>query len=76
MNHPNFDETSFRAGRVSPVNARYTLVMIGDGGATEQTSHSTKAGVRAQIRTWDARGMSASVSDEGKEIYSGSALSF
>lgn len=74
--HITHDETSFRAGSVARDSAHYTLIISNDSGATEQTSHSTKAAVRRQIRTWHAADMAAVVSIDGTEIYSGSALSF
>ena len=56
---------------------RYTLTMRNEQGATEVTKHNTKAAVRAQIRTWDARNMTATVRDEKtKETYEGSALGY
>jgi hypothetical protein len=71
-------ETTFKAGFVGAFNARYILIMSNAQGASEETSHSTKTGCRAQIRTWDARKMTCSVrdSDSGQVIYDGSALGF
>jgi hypothetical protein len=56
----------------------YTLIMITKSGASEETSnHSSKAAVRREIRTWDAKGMVARVyTCDGECIYNGSALSF
>jgi hypothetical protein len=56
----------------------YTLTISNSSGANEETRGLvTKADVRRQIRTWDAKGMLATVrTSEGEEVYSGSALSF
>lgn len=55
----------------------YTLIMLNKQGASEETKHATKAAIRAHIRQWDAKGMTARVIDaNGETIYDGSALSF
>jgi hypothetical protein len=56
----------------------YTLIMINEQGASEETrNHSTKADVRREIRTWDAKAMTARVyTSDGECIYDGPALSF
>lgn len=56
----------------------YTLIMINKQGASEQTrEHASKTDVRRQIRTWDAKDMTARVyTSDGECIYDGSALSF
>lgn len=56
----------------------YTLIMLNSQGASEETrNHATKADVRRQIRTWQAKGMTARVfTSDGEDIYDGSALSF
>lgn len=54
----------------------YTLIMLNQQGASEQTEHATKAAVRKQIRTWDARHMTARVLRDGRAIYQGRALRF
>ena len=56
----------------------YTLIMINNQGASEETcNHTTKAAVRREIRTWAAKGMTARVyTSDGERIYDGSALSF
>ena len=78
MTHETHDETRYKAGYVAPVGARYTLVMRNESGASEQTTHGTKRGIRDQIRTWEAGQMTCSVldSESGSEIYSGRALGF
>jgi hypothetical protein len=72
------DDTYYTAGFVAPQHARYRLWMSNTQGATEETSHHTKARTREQIRTWDARNMTATVVDaqSGETIYEGSALGF
>lgn len=56
----------------------YTLIMINAQGASEETrNHASKAEVRRQIRTWDAKDMTARVyTNDGACIWDGSALSF
>ena len=56
----------------------YTLLMFNNQGACEETSHATKAEIRRQIRTWNAKGMGARVIDNetGETIHQGTALSF
>ena len=56
----------------------YTLIMLNKQGAAEKTrEHASKADVRRQIRTWEAKGMTARVyTSDGECIYDGSALSF
>lgn len=56
----------------------YTLILINKQGASAETiNHTTKADVRREIRTWDAKGMTARVyTSDGECIYDGSALSF
>ena len=56
----------------------YTLIMLNKQGASDETrEHSSKADVRRQIRTWDAKDMEARVyTSDGECIYVGSALSF
>jgi hypothetical protein len=56
----------------------YTLIMINEQGASEETRYLiSKADVRRQIRTWDAKGMTARVyTSDGECVYDGSALSF
>ena len=56
----------------------YTLIMINNQGASDETrNHATKAAVRREIRTWNAKGMTARVyTSDGDCIYDGSALSF
>ena len=56
----------------------YTLVMLNSQGASESTYYlPSKAAVREQIRTWDAKGMTARVwTSDGQSIWDGPALSF
>jgi hypothetical protein len=60
------------------IEMTYTLIMINKQGASEETcNHASKADVRRQIRTWDAKGMTARVcTSDGDFVYEGSALSF
>ena len=71
-------DTSYKPGFIAPFQARYALTMSNDSGASEQTSHRTKARVRAQIRNWEARKMTCCVSDtaSGQLLYEGPALGF
>jgi hypothetical protein len=56
----------------------YTLIVINKQGASDQTSNlPTKAAVRREIRTWDAKDLTARVyTSDGACVYDGSALSF
>jgi hypothetical protein len=56
----------------------YTLIMLNEQGASEETrNHSTKAEVRRQIRTWNAKDMTSRVyTNQGVRVYEGPALSF
>ncbi len=56
----------------------YTLIVINKQGASEETrNHTSKSSVRREIRTWNAKGMTARVyTSYGECIYDGSALSF
>ena len=54
----------------------YELIISNDQGATETTNHRSKASVRRQIRTWQARDMTAKVYVGSTAVYSGRALSF
>lgn len=56
----------------------YTLIMRNSQGASDKTQHETKAAIRRQIRTWDAKGMTCTVYNDkdGSVVYDGSALSF
>lgn len=74
--HISHDETAYVAGRVAPQEARYRLTVRNGSGASEQTSHRSKRGVRKQIRTWEARHMSCTVEDHEALIYDGPALGF
>ena len=55
---------------------KYTLIMLNSQGASEETKHTTKTMVRRQIRTWDAKDMTARVYAAAELIYEGSALGF
>lgn len=56
----------------------YTLVVINEQGASQESDHATKADVRAAIRNWsDPQNLKARVWDDGgTKIYDGSALGF
>lgn len=56
----------------------YELILLNDQGASVKTgTHPTKAAVRREIRTWDAKPMKARVyNSDGECIYDGTALSF
>ncbi len=58
------------------MEATYTLIMLNAQGASEETGHDTKAAVRRQIRTWEARKMTARVIVDGFTVYDGPALKF
>ena len=54
-----------------------TLIMINKQGASQETDHNNQSAIRRQIRTWQARGMTARVFDDNGEcIYDGPALSY
>lgn len=53
----------------------YTLIMLNDQGASEETNHASKAAIRRHIRTWSGK-MTARVYRDAECIYDGPALSF
>jgi hypothetical protein len=56
----------------------YTLVVINNQGASQESEHTTKAEVRDAIRSWsDPENLQARVWDDGgTQVYDGSALGF
>jgi hypothetical protein len=57
---------------------KYTLIVINSHGASYETYHSTKSGIRTQIRLWDKpETMTARIFDvAGHRLYDGPALGF
>jgi hypothetical protein len=56
----------------------YTLVVINQQGASEESEHASRAAVRGQIRRWsDPENLTARVWDDGgTQVYDGPALGF